>query len=98
MSDQTALPGCPKCSHPHLHRSSPKTWRESALLAVTPVRFYRCHVCMHRGWTTKAVSQAEIEYLAARRQQRVRNATAALKWTLAAVLALAATVGVALAT
>jgi hypothetical protein len=98
MSDPTPLPSCPKCSHPHLHRSSPRSWRESALLAVTPVRFYRCHVCMHRGWTTRAVSQSELEDLAARRQQRAKQAASAVKWAIAAAVALAATVGVALTT
>lgn len=41
---------CPRCGSTHMRRSAPHSPGERFVRAVSPVHFFRCRSCGHRGW------------------------------------------------
>ncbi len=53
-----ARPSCPHCGSERLRRSAPRGLAERLVRWLSPVHFYRCRTCGHRGWHLGVIGRA----------------------------------------
>lgn len=91
---------CPRCGSERLRRSAPRGLGERVLRSLSPVHFYRCRVCGHRGWHLGTIGRVHREKRPAEvpgRPVEKRDLEARRAKRARAVVAVAAAVGLGVA-